>query len=55
MQEIDEKFLGLAKTERVKRDNQIYYVHHNRVQITRRCKYCGYMDYQNKIVKGDEA
>ncbi len=55
MQEIDEKFLGLAKTERVKRDNQIYYVHHNRVQITRRCKYCGYMDYQNKVVKGDEA
>ena len=55
MQEIDEKFLGLAKTERVKQDNQIYYVHHNRVQITRRCKYCGYMDYQNKVVKGDEA
>ena len=55
MQEIDEKFLGLAKTERVKRDNQIYYAHHNRVQITRRCKYCGYMDYQNKVVKGDEA
>ena len=55
MQEIDEKFLGVAKTERVKQDNQIYYVHHNRVQITRRCKYCGYMDYQNKVIKGDEA
>lgn len=55
MQEIDEKFLGHTKTERVKKDNQIYYVHYSRVQITRRCKYCEYMDYQNKVVKGDEA
>ena len=55
MQEIDRKFLGLVKTERVKRDNKIYYIHHNRIQITRYCKHCGYKDYQTKIVKEDVA
>lgn len=51
---IEETYLGRAKTERVK-DSQghISFVHYNRIQVTRECKYCGYQDRVIKTVKGD--
>lgn len=53
MREIDVEDLGIIKSERKKdnKDGAIYYIHHHRYGVTRRCKKCGYEDYITKIVK----
>lgn len=54
MQVIDERYLGRTKSEWVQNGSQRELIHHNRIQVTRRCKYCGYEDVTTKIVKGDQ-
>lgn len=54
MIEVDEKDLGIVKSEPKKDVNGVrYMVYHHRIQVLRRCKYCGHEDTKQRIEKNE--
>ena len=53
MYECDRQYMGQSKKETVKQyDGKYAQVYSNKYKIVRKCKYCGYMDYQITEEKG---
>lgn len=48
MVELDQAYLGRIKREKVNNE----YIYHNKIQVHRKCRYCGYEDYITRIEKG---
>lgn len=54
MKEIDEKDMGIVKSEYKKDQNGTrYMVYHHRILVLRKCKYCGHEDTKQKIEKSE--